>query len=242
MSDASKETGIPMLASIEIEPGEISFDPAVNEYTFNLEEGTDRILVRAKTQDSGASYTVSDTNLTEGRNDIVITVTGTDGMQNVYYLHVIVGEETAIETTQQILSSQPEITQASLSFADHMMTGRNRYITLGIFGCAAFAFLLWIAFAIKKMAVKREKRRQAEERQRIRAEREKRFEIARMQQEELLRQIDELKKKSQTAGETASGLRIIHLDDEYGKSEDDYDDYYDDSDDYDYDEEESDDN
>lgn len=240
MGNISKETELPMLTSLEIEPGEIVFDSQVNEYSLKLEEGTDRILVRARTQDEGTRYTVSDTDLRQGRNEIMITVTGADGKQNIYRLHVIVGEEletTSAEHLQETLEDQMIQSEIGTDFFDHIMTGRNRYISFGICGCAGFAFLLWIVFIIKRFRARRETIRQQEQRELLRQEREKRYEMARMQQEELLRQIDELKKKSRMAGgESASGLRIIHLDDDQGN-----DDEYDDIDDYD-DEEDSDDN
>lgn len=265
MSDMSKQTELPVLTSVEVEPGGIIFDPMVNEYTIKLEDGVNRILVRARTADADARYTVSDTDLVQGRNEIMITVTGSDGMQNIYRLHVIVGEELETETEevsqmetakmtealqQTVNAGVQSQTEASLSFMEHITTGNNRYITIGICGCAGFALLLWIAFAIKRVRTAHEKKRQMEQRQLAKQEREKRFEMARMQQEELLRQIDELKRKSRSTGlESSSGLRIIHLDDEYDENETD-DDYYDDIDEYDeyydsdreYDEEDSDDN
>ncbi len=249
MSDMSKETELPLLTSIEIEPGEIAFDPAVNEYTVKLEDGIERLLVRAKTLDADARYTVSGTKLSQGHNEIIVTVTNAQGIQNSYHLHVTVGEVEETEmtfsevitealTVQKTESQTVQLTTApeiQLSFQEHFLTGKNRYITFGICGCAAFAFLLWIVFAIKKYKAKKEKERRLEQRRLEKQEREKRFELARMQQEELLRQIEELTKKSRTMDKTASGLRIIHLNDEYETEE--YDDDYDD-----YDEEDADDN
>ena len=229
MSDVSREGEVPMLASLQIDPGYLEFDPGKTEYTVQLGEDVSKLLVRARTAGDDQTYTVSGNSaLRKGSNEVVITVENREGEKTVYRIHVTVGEE------ESVFSEQTETTAAvpALGFLEHITTGNNRYVTIGICGCTVFALILWCIFAVKRLRAKRFEKQLAAQREEERRQRAKRYEQARAQEEELLRQIERLKKKSRTYIPQQEGLRVIQLDDddEYEDEEEmlDYEDYEDD--------------
>lgn len=215
MSDRSIEGEGPALVSLEIDPGSLEFDPKVTEYTVQLEENVSKMLIKAKASE-GASYTVSGNSaLARGHNEVRITVKDQDGRQTVYRIFAVVGEEESSASSSEEEVMTAAVKETSLSFTQHIMTGTNRYVTAGIGGCALLAVILWCVFAVKRMRVKRYEKQLAVQREQERKHRQARYEQAKQQEEELLRQIDRLKEKSRAyVRENRDGLRVIDLDDE----------------------------
>lgn len=226
MSQEAGGNGLPRLESMEINPGEIVFDPEVLEYTVQVDEDVTKLLVKAKASE-GQTYTISgNSNLEPGMNEVLVTVTGDQYEQTVYRIHVQVGQIISQEADSTAQDLQPQTVQQS--FAEHMMSGRNRYVTIGLGICAVLAVVLWITFLVNRILTKRELRRLKEEKQQRKQKTAQRLELARQQEEELLRQIERLAQKSRTMKTTdADGLRVIQLDeDEDALDEDAYEDEY----------------
>ncbi|MBQ8638695.1 MAG: cadherin-like beta sandwich domain-containing protein [Lachnospiraceae bacterium] len=259
MSQGANTKENPQLEMLEINPGGISFQPDVYEYTVQVAEDVTKILVKGKAK-AGHTYTINgNSNLSPGVNEVTVTVTGEDYEQTVYRIRVLVGEGKETETvtlTENQTDGQPQETAAvtesaasTESFLHHITTGTNRYITIGIGVCAALSVVLWISFLIKRMLVKRQRERLKAAREEKRRQTKERVEMARKQEEELLLQIERLTQKSRTMKTTdQDGLRIIQLDesdhenDESSQQDewyDDYDEYDDYDDDYEYDDEEN---
>lgn len=227
MSQEAGGNELPRLESMEISPGEIAFDPAVLEYTVQVDEDVTKLLVKAKASE-GLTYTISgNSNLTAGMNEVLVTVTGDQYEQTVYRIHVQVGEIVSREADPETEAMQPQTVQQS--FVEHMLSGKNRYVTIGLGICAALAVVLWITFLVNRILTKRELHRLQEEKQQRKQRAAERVELARQQEEELLRQIERLAQKSRTMKTTdADGLRVIQLDEDEDayEGEDAYDDTY----------------
>lgn len=97
---ASEEESISCkLSTLEVEPGSITFDPSVKEYTVHVANDVTKIAVHAATESDKATYVVEGMdNLQEGENLVTVHVTADDGGFQEYTIHVIraaSGEETA---------------------------------------------------------------------------------------------------------------------------------------------------
>lgn len=244
------------LQSLSLSEGTIRFEPDVTEYYVTVSEDVTRILVKGVTYEDDSFYTVSgNSNMKNGYNDIVITVTDKDGNIGNYYIHVLVGE---VQTENEEVSSVlPQENASSLSsdgihlegilqdgldefsaFVQTVTSGNLQYMSYGVAGCGALALLLWIILFIRRLAAKRKFKRERRERLARREERKKQWEIAEQQQDVLLRQVDELlEKKKRSRGP----VEFQEPEEEWQEDPDfeDYDDYEDYEDYEDYDENEA---
>ena len=88
---ASEEESISCkLSTLEVEPGSITFDPSVKEYTVHVANDVTKIAVHAATESDKATYVVEGVdNLQEGENLVTVHVTADDGGFQEYTIHVI---------------------------------------------------------------------------------------------------------------------------------------------------------
>lgn len=237
------------LQSLTLSEGSIRFEPDVREYSVTVAEDVTRILVKGVTFEDDSFYTVSgNTSMTKGKNEIVVTVTDKDGNIGQYNIHVQVGELTKQETAQtQTSQTSKENTPASFTvhkegpqnmlsgvvdefqtFAQTVTSGKLQYVTYGVLGCGALAFVLWIAIFIKRAAAKRRYKKERKARLARRKEQEKQWELAQTQQDILLKQVDELldrKKKGHGPQVLEEEPEDLDYDEGYEEEYDDYGDY-----------------
>lgn len=120
---ASKDAG---LAELRISPGAISpaFDSNITEYSTDVENDVNQIIVSAKTTNDNASVEVSgNTNLKVGGNKVVITVSAESGDTSNYILHVNKKDTTGEEKPEDVVTD----TEEDKSY----LTGSFRYKPLG---------------------------------------------------------------------------------------------------------------
>ena len=87
---ASEESISCRLSTLEVEPGSITFDPSVKEYTVHVANDVTKIAVHAATESDKATYVVEGMdNLQEGENLVTVHVTADDGGFQEYTIHVI---------------------------------------------------------------------------------------------------------------------------------------------------------
>lgn len=87
---ASEESVSCRLSTLEVEPGSITFDPSVKEYTVHVANDVTKIAVHAATESDKATYVVEGMdNLQEGENLVTVHVTADDGGFQEYTIHVI---------------------------------------------------------------------------------------------------------------------------------------------------------
>ena len=92
------------LSNIIVSNGNIIFDKNTLEYNLALENDVDKINIEATAEDSNAKITgVGDYNLSEGNNDINLTVTSENGEEKVYILHILRNEK-----KEEIISDNKE--------------------------------------------------------------------------------------------------------------------------------------
>ena len=236
------------LQSLTLSEGTIRFEPDVTDYNVTVAEDVTKILVKGVTSDENSFYTVSgNTNLVKGKNEIVVTVTDKDGNIGHYYIHVQVGEQkeqtsqsdSQSQTNQAVQSASESVAEQSgenellsnpvnefKTFAETVTSGNLQYVTYGVLGCGALAFILWVAVFIRKAAAKRRYKKERNERMARRKEQEKQWELAQTQQDILLKQVEK-KRTQNTRGPKVHDEEPEDLDyDEgYTDDEDDYGDY-----------------
>lgn len=120
---ASKDAG---LAELRISPGAISpaFDSNITEYSTDVENDVNQIIVSAKTTNDNASVEVSgNTNLKVGGNKVVITVSAESGDTSNYFLHVNKKDTTGEEKPEDVVTD----TEEDKSY----LTGSFQYKPLG---------------------------------------------------------------------------------------------------------------
>jgi hypothetical protein len=231
------------LQSLTLSEGTIRFEPDVTDYNVTVAEDVTRILVKGVTSDEDSFYTVSgNTNMVKGKNEIVVTVTDKDGKTGNYYIHVQVGEQVEQESASQASSQSSQNSQGSAQagpqellsklpgefqvFAQTVTSGNLQYVTYGVLGCGVLAVVLWIAVFARRAAAKRRYKKEKKARLAHRKEQEKQWELAQIQQDILLKQVDELLEKKKTRGPKVREEEpedFDYEDEGYTEDDDDYD-------------------
>ena len=86
------------LKNLQVEGYEISFDKDTLEYSLELEPGTEKINISAKTEDDTASIKgIGEVSVSEGINTIEIVVTAENGNEKTYKIIATVEEKNPIE-------------------------------------------------------------------------------------------------------------------------------------------------
>lgn len=127
-----------MLSSIMVEPGILSpeFSAGVFDYTINVDEDVDQLIINCTTQETDAKYIVDGgSELVAGENLVSIQVTAPDGESTATY-HITVlkaGETTAAnmndsEQEMQSLATQVDETPAITNFSEHAATAYEQQL------------------------------------------------------------------------------------------------------------------
>lgn len=96
------------LSALKVSPGQLTptFATTLREYEVSVSNDTDMIVVSALTEDPNAIVSVSgSTNLSVGRNKVIITVTAENGTEKRYYLYVT--REAAAVTKMPLPTAAP---------------------------------------------------------------------------------------------------------------------------------------
>ena len=93
------------LKSLKLNSGNLTFDPNITEYRMYVPQSLEKLEVEAIAEDSNAEVKIDNAEtLQTGDNEVIITVTATDGTSTVYTLKIIKKETNEISTNNYLKS------------------------------------------------------------------------------------------------------------------------------------------